>query len=495
MKNYMFKTLLCFVLALPFMASCEMTQYPEGTIPTEEAWQKMSDAENFYIGLKAALRADVGGARAYVSEVQADLFNAKVGTASLNRVHEWSFSTGQFDGDVVWAGNYSLISVANNIINNVDGIEVDNEEDQQRLNEIKGAALFCRAFAYSCMVPRYCVNYDEATADQALGLPLVTEVDVNEKPARASLQATFDFILADIAAAAPLISATAGIDEPNKDALTALSARVYLQMKKYDEAITAATSLFRDYPLTEEDVYADMWLNDEGTEIILQPFSTSDEQYTGWGAFIGYDIANNAHSCNFLPTQGLMNMYEPDDVRNCFFEQTKVSALDKIADAYIFFKFPGNPVLRKPNQSDQDTWVNMTKVFRTSEMYLIAAEASLFKATPDEDAARDYLNTLRRARGASELLSDGAMLVRDMKDEWVREMVGEGFRLDCLKRWGDAVVRKTPQALPDGILISNPNDSYQQLNIQPGSDLYYKMIWEIPTQDTQANKNLEKNWK
>ncbi len=500
MKKYIFKTVLSLVLALPLMTACEMDQYPDGTIPSEEAWQNMSDAENFYIGLKAALRGDVGGARAYVSEVQSDLFNAKVGTASLNRVHEWSFSTGQFDGDGMWSGNYGLISVANNIINNIDKVVPADEKEQTRIDEIKGASYFCRAFAYSCMVPRYCVNYDAATAGDALGLPLVTEVDVNAKPSRASLQATYDFILQDIAEAERLLSDNAGRDEPNKDALTALKARVYLNMKKYDEAIAAATSLFNKYPLTEADEYENLWFGDEGTEIILQPTMTSDERSGSFATvFMSFDTANGdandpVWQPYFLPTQGLMNLYSPNDVRNCFFLDTKISALGNVVSGKIFYKYPGNPALRKGTETEQDTWYNMIKVFRTSEMYLIAAEASLFKEAPDEDAALNYLNTLREKRNATPLRSTGASLLRDMKEEWVREMVGEGFRLDCLKRWGDGITRKAPQNLPDGILISNPADQYQSLNIQPGDALYYKIIWELPSNDTQANGNLQHNW-
>ena len=500
MKKYIFKTVLSFVLALPLMTACEMDQFPDGTIPSEEAWQNMSDVENFYIGLKAALRGDVGGSRAYVSEVQADLFNAKVGTASLNRVHEWSFSTGQFDGDGMWSGNYGLISVANNIINNIDKVEVSDDEDIARINEIKGASYFCRAFAYSCMVPRYCKNYDSATASTDLGLPLVTEVDVNGRPSRASLQATYDFILQDIAQAEELLSDEAGRDEPNKAALTALKARVYLNMKRYDDAIAAATSLFEDYPLAEPEDYAMMWEEDEGTEIILQPLMTPDERSGSFSTvFMSFDTANGSEADPvwqpyFLPTPGLMSLYSPDDVRNCFFLDTKVSALGNVVEGKIFHKYPGNPALRKSTETEQDTWYNMIKVFRTSEMYLIAAEASLFKETPDEAAALNYLNTLREKRNATPLQSTGASLVRDMKEEWVREMVGEGFRLDCLKRWGEGIARKAPQNFPDGILISNPAEQYQGLNIQPGDPLYYKIIWELPSNDTQANSNLQHNW-
>lgn len=68
-------------------------------------------------------------------------------------------------------------------------------------------------------------------------------------------------------------------------------------------------------------------------------------------------------------------------------------------------------------------------------------------------------------------------------------MCGEGFRLECLKRWGMPCKRMQPQALAAGFLIST--DGFTNLNM-PAND--YHWVWEIPSNDLTVNKNLERNW-
>ena len=60
MNKYIFKTILSAALAFPVLTSCELDQYPAGTIPAEEAWQSTDDANNFYIGLLSYLRSYAG---------------------------------------------------------------------------------------------------------------------------------------------------------------------------------------------------------------------------------------------------------------------------------------------------------------------------------------------------------------------------------------------------------------------------------------------------
>lgn len=508
MKKYIFKTLLCSMMALPVLTSCELDQYPEGSIPSEQAWKTVADANNFYVGLLSNLRGVSGGAYSYVSECQADLFNAVRGAASQNQVHEWTFTTSQFGGDNVWVGNYGLITTANNIINNIDKVVAETEEEKAYLNVIKGSAYFARAYAYNSMVTRYCVKYDAATAGTALGLPIVKTVDVNARPSRASLQATYDLIVSDIATAEALLEGT-GYDTsaPNAHTLAALKARVLLNMNNYDAAIAAANDVMALYPLADAASYAEMWvgdyeLNDGLYETIFQPLQTVDERSGSMGTiFISYNPATETNNPYYVPTQGLIDLYEKGDVRkSAFFVKTKISPAtgSESAIGYMFYKFPGNEALLKAGETTGvtgNTFYNMHKPFRVAEMYLIAAEASLLKEAKDEAAALTFLNTLRTARGASALSSTGDVLVQDMKNEWAREFVGEGYRLDCLKRWNEGVKRMTPQSFGGAnILINNPSTSYTELEVNPGDGLYYKMIWEIPSQDMQANSNLVGNW-
>ena len=497
MKKYIFKTVLCSTLAMSLTTSCELDQYPENSIPSEQSWQKVSDAEQFYVGLLANLRSATGGGLFTVPDIQSDLFNALAGATSFTQEHQWRFTTTQFAGDNNWLANYGLISTANNILDNVDKVVATNDEEQAILNNVKGAAFFARAMAYSSLAPRYCENYDPATADATLGLPLVTNVDVNAKPERSNLKVTYDFILNDIEEAEKLCMDNEDITAPTKNAVTALKARVCLNMKQYEEAIEAATSLFDIYPLTEADDYESLWYEDMGSEIIFQPLMTVDERGGGYGGvYIDYNKAKEVYAPDYVPTQGLMDLYQDDDIRkSIFFAETDLSAKDEVATGYLFYKFPGNPNLRRDNENETNSWVNMHKVIRTSEMYLIAAEASLFKANRDETAALQFLNKLRKTRGTTELFSTGTALDKDMKNEWVREMVGEGVRLNCLKRWNEGVKRMAPQKFSSNMLVNTPASEYTELNIQTNNPIYYKITWEIPSNDLQANSHLIPNWK
>ncbi len=486
MNRHIFKAMLCAALALPALTGCELDQYPADSLPTERSWEKLSDAATYDTGLLAVLRSANGGSNAYVSEIQADLFNACTGAASLNLVHSWDFTAVQFDGDVVWADNYSLISNANNIINNIGKIAAETEEDAAALNIYKGTAYFARALGYANMVTRYCKNYDAATADTELGLPLVVTVDVTQKPNRSSLAQTYKFIKADIDSARKYLAGLPeSTDRPSLDATTALEARVSLQTGDYDKAIANSRELIAKYPLAATaDEFANMWLYDEGSEIIYQPVQTVDERTSAYSTiYIDWNAASGVYNPYYIPTQGLLDLYEPADMRfSAYFSWQPLSALQNVEAAYVFMKYPGNPNLKKNGPYE---FYNMTKVFRAAEFYLTAAEASYRLNGTDGG----FLNALRTARGASALDHSGEALWQDIKDEWAREMVGEGFRLDCLKRWGDGCKRMTPQAFSNFMLITQQN--YTNLDIPAG---YFKFVWEIPSQDTQANTNLIKNW-
>ena len=103
------------------------------------------------------------------------------------------------------------------------------------------------------------------------------------------------------------------------------------------------------------------------------------------------------------------------------------------------------------------------------------------------------LNDLRLKRGATKFGEGEVMgdkLMTEIQNEWTREFCGEGFRLACLKRWGDPCKRMEPQPRAAGFLITN--DGFTNLS-KPADDFHW--VWEIPSQDLQANPNLTPNWK
>lgn len=493
MKTNILKVALCSLLALVGFSSCEFDQYPDTSIPSEKAWAKVKDAEQFNNGLLSAVRSICGGYVAMIPELQSDLFNETTANwegGSYSEVQNWNFTSASFAGDAVWSGCYTVISNANNIINNIHQVELEDASDSVTVNYYKGCAYFARALAYDKLARRYCKAYDTAKAEELLGLPLVTVVDVNAKPTRATLKETYDFIKEDLAQAKKLIGEDNTFILDNSqvtyDAVDALDARVSLNCQDYEHAVECAKRVIANHPLVDKDDLENMWTNDEGSEIVFQPIQTINERTNSYGCYIMYDSNKEMYSPNNVPTQGLIDLYEDDDARlYAYFngEDGAVAGEVVASDAVTFKKFPGNPSLVKSNPYSE--FYNMTKELRTGEMYLIAAEASYMK----DGSGLDMLNELRTARGASSLNVDGTALFSQIKNEWAREMCGEGFRLDCLKRWGMGCKRLKAQTLTDGYLQSQPN--YQNLDV-PATDKHF--VWEIPVNDTQANGNLQHNW-
>ncbi len=556
MNKYILKAIFCSALALPLFTSCELDQLPTDSLTDQESWKTYNDATNQYNGLLAILRSDISGSNAYLTDVMSDLFNQRLTSASYGQEHSWRFTGSQFGGDAIWANNYSVILQANFILQNIGKFENSSTlSDQQKANiyNIKATAYFARAYAYSRMVTRYCKDYEPETAANELGLPIVETVSSEAKPARASLQTTCDTIEANLNHAMtyfdkvaeynegvkPTARIESSIYKPNADCVTALRARFYLYEHKFDQAIEEAETIRNTYSLASGSrEMLNLWILDEGSEIIYEPLQTPDELSGSYGIFLSYNLVTSDLSNtefkgmnpDFLPTKGLVDLYSDQDVRrkvyfsypkdgyNTFnlgfgtqsgyqlltFDQLLGVSADisttsgDTESGVVFTKYVGNPTLRKQNVWYAQNY-NMTKAFRASEAYLIIAEANLRKANPDEAAARDALNELRRNRfegetdydGSADYIGDdvtGAALVKVMQDEWTREFVGEGFRLDNLKRWHLGFKRMAAQQFQNPVLVST--HGWQDLEVEANN---IRFTWPIPQQETQANKNIKQN--
>ena len=489
MNRNIIKALLCSALAVPVLTSCELDQYPDTYIPTEQSWQTLKDAENYNNGILASIRGISYGAGS-VGEVQTDLFNLRNTAIDYYQVHTWTFTNTQFDGDGLWSGSYNVISNANNVINNIDKVKVETEAERQLLNKYKANAIFARAFAYANMVPFYCENYDESK--EQLGLPIIKTVDVNRKPKRSSLKETYEFIISDLTEARKLYADKEDMDytSPNYNVAEALQARVLLNMGKNKEAVDTVNDLLTRYSLiTNKTDYQNMWQNDiaeNGKEILLELQMTPDDRAGFYGAYESWNQSTQTYNPSYIPTKGLLDLYERSDYRRAmFFTKGTIEALDQVADGYVLNKFPGNEALRKSNDGER-IFYNMPKAFRVSELYLIAAEAT----NKLNGGGADYLSVLRQARGLQATTVTGDALMSLVKDEWAREYVGEGQRFICLKRWNAGFTRMKAQSFSANIL-SNQTGA-QGLEIKPDNR---RFLWEIPAQDLQANPNLERNWK
>lgn len=144
-----------------------------------------------------------------------------------------------------WESAYIPIESANIVLDGLTAITRDTGNDRLYDN-IKGSALFIRAFSYYSLLPVFCKPYNLATSDADLGLVIRTSSNVNERPQRATLEQTYQQVINDLKDALNLLpSSTAYQTRPNIAAAATLLSKVYLNMADYANALLYSTEAMK----------------------------------------------------------------------------------------------------------------------------------------------------------------------------------------------------------------------------------------------------------
>jgi hypothetical protein len=453
----------------------------------------MKDAATLNNGLYSSLRARVYGLFMFSTDVQADQLNATLDYGNRNGFpHKWTpFLADDYTIRDTWRYQYNTITNINNVLNNSNKIPLTNATDTATMNKYLGEAYLMRAYLYHQLVQRFGKDYEPSTAASDPGVPIVLTFDLFLKPGRSTVEEVYQQILADLTQAETLLAATTGAQRAtkiNKDCVLALQARVYLCMHNWTAAVTAANALINNtipgYPLiTNAAAYKNMWLNDTGTETILQLFASMPSELGNANSiYLGLTTQTNKYTPDFVPQQWVVDQYAVGDIRKAAYLEQKPLYIQGVdyPGIWCINKYPGNPALyTAPNTNYQHKPI----IFRVAEMYLISAEAAA-QTPATEAAALTTLNLLRVARGETALVGlTGTALIDAIKNERTRELLCEGFRLDDLKRWKMGFARSAPQNIL--LLITGPD--LDQKVVTAGDD---KFVWAIPANDMTTNPNL-----
>ncbi|MFA9388682.1 MAG: RagB/SusD family nutrient uptake outer membrane protein [Prolixibacteraceae bacterium] len=247
--------------------------------------------------------------------------------ATLN-IGSWLIGQGaQAEVEWPWSGSYKAIRICNRILDNVDVVEglSDTERD-----ELKGQALFFRAFFHFQLVKRYgrvpYVNRTFNTAD---------DMDLERDTYDDCVQMMCDDY-DEAASLLPVNFATSEFGRPEKGAAMAMKARALLyaasplnnptnDQEKWKQAAQAAYEVIAlgRYSLVPKERYQNIFYGVPKTEETIfcrnggpGGYGNSQMSLPGWGSFelgVGARPWSSEWGSTPCPTQNLMDMYETSD--------------------------------------------------------------------------------------------------------------------------------------------------------------------------------------
>lgn len=138
-----------------------------------------------------------------------------------------------------WDLPYQQILYANIALETLDEIKSDVIK-KPLYNEIKGRALFFRAWAHYQLLQDFAEAYDPQLPEQS-GVPIILESTFPKQVKRATLREGYNAIVADLEAAESLLPSTSILKtKPSRQAVYTLLSRVYLNIVDYPRSLSYA---------------------------------------------------------------------------------------------------------------------------------------------------------------------------------------------------------------------------------------------------------------
>jgi len=399
-----------------------------------------------------------------------------------------------------WYYYYMIIGNANAVINNID--EAKGPEKDKKY--IKAQALTFRAYSFFMLSQLYCYRWQDSNNGESQGLVLRTDASTGDMPL-SNLKEVYERVYTDLDDAIKLYtesgkSRTNNYD-PDKNVAYAIYARAAITRQDYPKAATMAVNARQGYPLMSNNEYKAGFFSPT-SEWIWSSYGASDETlyFFSYQAYIAYN--SNASAVRTYPkciSKEIFHKIPDSDIRKGLFldptgytytistgAATSSSALAARArqlfpnlystsTVYAYMQF-------KIAASDMPGVGNLNH-FRSSEMYLIEAEAKHFMN--DAAGAQQALVALNKNSGRDPQYScnkTGDQLLEEIKFYRAVELWGEGFDWFDLKRWGDSINRKG---------TSNNGNFISTLDITSGPEDGNRWTWKIPERETDYNFALK----
>ncbi|MGG7033642.1 MAG: RagB/SusD family nutrient uptake outer membrane protein [Flavobacterium sp.] len=418
-------------LMLSFFASCDSAidiDQP-GELSPEATFQTVEDLQK---GMFAAY-----GAMSTISEISFNsIFTDEVrlgfanGGQGLNDgKYGFILNTNSNDAYSIWQSNYTLINFANRVIEGANNVHVTGSGIAAK-NDIIAHCRLLRAYAHFKLISYFSTNPADMNAWGAI---LVDHVPAtNEMLPRSTNEQIYKFIDQDLAFAVTNIQFNRDNSDRrflSLDFIDAFKARMYAFKGDYANAKTYAEKVYNKYPLTPAGEYKYIWTDELviEDEVIFKLDRIRNEAKIGsiW-ASVDATVAGSPFYA--VSTDLYTALHNDEDVRYTTF-------ISNTSD----FSDPGKIVICKYPGSGGFALLNDEKVFRSSEMLFILAEAAVELGSPADVSF--WLQQLNDARFTANVPTVATPATKQaalkmILDERRKELCYEGHRYLDLKRLG-----------------------------------------------------------
>lgn len=474
MKKY-----IIYILTLLAGTSCSdfLELQPEHQISDGSFYKNANDFETALIGSYSSLQNLYDANLVYVGELTTDNAEIQWTTPSISEVEldEVNFTPSNGFLNSIWQISFNLVSQSNNILSRIDDVDMGT----QIRNQIKGEALFLRAFGYFNLVRTF---GPVPIVDVAFRSPgEIAAYDMTRKPE----EAVYQMIEADLNQATSLLTNVDGLGKSRASSAAAMTllGKVYLTQMDYSNAETALKEVVESNAYSLESDYKSLFSNgnDELTESIFEIKYMSGNLGVGNGfsstftpARFDMDIFPNQMqgSGRILPTPEMSEAYEAGDLRRPASIGDSVRVISGGYEKELY----GLKFVDFTTGVQGDGGINFTAL-RYADVLLMYAEA--LNQNGKQDEAMVYLNMVRERAGLTELSGlDQAALTVALAQERRVELFLEGHR------WFDLV--------RTGKLLTEMNAYFERNNLNFEVQAY-KTIMPIPLREIDINPSLGQN--
>ena len=467
MKVYINKiSVLALSLVLGIATSCSkdfLDTTPSNSLPTEDVFKSIVTAESALIGNYDIFSAYV------LDGMWTTLMSDIVGEdIMINSVDNWNWFVPVYQLEVLpnyqyvedpWSAGYKAIFDANNIIENAQSIPDATQEEKDNL---EGQSRVIRAFTMLRLAQMYAPSYSSGS-DQLSILNANKLVSVNDEDfPRATNDEVYKQIVSDLLSAIDLLEEGNDKGFFDRRSARAVLARTYLDMHEWEKARDMAKLAHEGLELMNiNDMFAGFFSRNSETIFTVAYTPEDNNIYMSLPSFYWPVYGYSSMRAN----DDFVSVFSTSDARKSFFLMEE--EID--ADRNLILKFAHN-----------NSVGNAEKIsIRASEMYLIESECEAELGNYPNAQEALYLIQSRSIPGVSKSTKVGQDLIDEILLERRKELFGEGFRWNDIKR----------RSLP----FVRTGDHWVDFNFGPTDNDYYRLTFPLPQSEIDANSKISQS--